>query len=640
MSCYIKKLCIAFLVLISNGIFSTQGVYAVDTVFLNSDTALKPIQQPELDQLMANSTAGSVLLKLERYFRERKAYSKYHSSDKKIRLLSLNTLTNYLIETKALDSALNVNERALKIQLDTNKELMVEAYHNAATIQYELSYYNDGMEWSLKALDLAQSIGDKKGQIEALNDAGITHWRFGNITKAKEYLEEALDMSRSDPVDYQSTILSNLGLVYLEEKNYEKAIELFESSVEIDIRKNEDHQIGITYNNLGLAYKQLNRFKGANMYLEKAYRISKANKDYKNVVLSLGNNSRVLAKLGMYDEASEKLDEALDILKMTGSSDGYAHIHYAYFLLNKEIGNYESALSNLQLHHTWKDSVLLKNNKAKITELNLKHEARQKENEILRLSEQNLIQERDLLKKDRMIKTFVLGGLVLILLLISIAFIFLKRAELRKQKMIFDTIAKTEIEEQHRIARDLHDSIGTMLASLKNHLSLIMVKNQKSETALDQAKKMLTKSIEETRRISHNMMPEELIKFGLVSAIEGILDDVRVSSNMKVTFEHDMNNTVIDKSKELHIYRIVQELVQNSLKHSKSDFLTVILKCDDRHISLKVEDKGKGFEYVKEMANGYGLKNIQSRVAFLKGKLSIETQINKGSIVNLNIPLS
>nr|WP_299340162.1 tetratricopeptide repeat protein [Allomuricauda sp.] len=607
---------------------------------LNSKEDVRPAQKNEVDSIIAKSNAKSVLSRLKFHFEQQELFPKNSEYNKKVRLKSLNALTDYFIRNKQLDSATTINQLALKIELGENQELMVENYNNTATIYYDKSYYNEGMKWSIIALELAQKIQDIDGEILALNDAGITNWRFGNNDKAKEYLERSWAMSQENPVNYQAVILSNLGLVYLEEEKYLKAREMFNISLEKYFNDGNEGQIGLTYNNLGIAAERLEKYTEAVQHLEMAYKSCFDSKDDKNMVLALTNLSRVKRKQKRYKESQVHLDEALEVLDAIQHANGYTDVYRELYRLNLEKGNLELALANMRLFYQWRDSVDAKNNANKIKELQFKHETAERENQILKLSEVTLTQQRDLAEKDKTIKTFLLGGLATILLFISVSFFLHRKSELKKQKMIFNAIAKTEIDEQHRIARDLHDSIGTMLASLKNHLSLVDAKDEKSESVVEKAKKMLTRSIEETRRISHNMMPEELIKFGLVSAIESLLDNVRVSTKMQVSFEHNDFAENVDKSKELHIYRIVQELVQNTLKHSKSDFLRVTLKCDEKLISLNVEDRGTGFEYMKDKAMGYGLKNIQSRVDFLKGKLDIISEKDKGSTFNLNIPVS
>lgn len=556
-----------------------------------------------------------------------------------IRLRALNILTDNLFRRKLLDSALNVSGQALRVSMADYQELVVEAYNNQANIYYAKSFYNEGFNSSLKALELSMAVNDSVGKILALNDVGTTYWMFNDLEIAENYLKESLALSEIIPVDYQSSILNNLALVYVSKRNFDEAIPLYERAIGLNHKYDPYKELGLMYNNLGKAYLQKGDLIKANKYLNEALYHTKKLKDSSSLVLALGNLANINKKQENFFSARNYLDKALLILSKTKSPKGYSDIYSRYYKLNEVMGKEQEALENIKEFYRWRDSLSKYQSLSRINELQYKNEVVEKENEVLKLSEINLMQQNHITEKDRTINVVVLSGIIVILLIMVISFIVLKRFELRKQKQIFDAITNTEIEEQHRIARDLHDSIGTMLASVKNQLALINSTDRPNNKIIDKAKEMLSGSIDETRRISHNMMPEELVKFGLISAVGSILDNVMFNTDMNVKFEHDEELPNIEKSKQLHIYRIVQELVQNTLKHSKSDFLEVVLKFEDKQILLNVSDKGQGFNYDNNTLSGYGLKNIKSRVDFLNGKMKVQSKSQQGASFDFNIPI-
>ncbi|WP_422106580.1 tetratricopeptide repeat protein [Winogradskyella sp.] len=590
------------------------------------------------DSIISISSSDDVLDRLEAFFKTKNLFEDLPENSEQYRLKSLNTLTDYLIRNYRIDSAIVVNDMALKIQVESHLELMVETYNNAAQTHFSRSYDNEGYKWSTKALELANRVRDTLGKMVALNDMGMISWKNKNLERAKTYLEESLSLSEKQPVQFQPTILSNLGLVYVADGMYSEAIALFKKA----LQQNTDHdpykQLGLTYNNLGYAYDEKGDLELALRYYDEAYSISKSNKDIETQVLTLGNLARIHRKKKQFTRSREYLDMALKILEDAGSAEGYANIYMKYYKFYEDLGQYERAIANLKLFHKWRDSVRLAKDATKLKELQYTQERMERQNEILSLTQENLIQQNNLNQKNRTLRTFVIVSLIVILLIVVLGFIYYRRSEIRKQNLVFDAIAKTEIEEQHRIARDLHDSIGAMLVSLKNYLSLFKP-SEDNEEHLKEVNGILSKTIEETRRISHNMMPEELVKFGLVSAIENILDTIVLSSNIEVVFEHDIQGDHIDKSKELHIYRIVQELIQNTIKHSNSNYLKVAVKGDDKQFFLNIADNGIGFDYDKVNTEGYGLRNIQSRVNYLKGKMIVKSAIGKGTRFRLQIPI-
>ena len=340
-----------------------------------------------------------------------------------------------------------------------------------------------------------------------------------------------------------------------------------------------------------------------------------------------------------YGPAKKHLDTALTLANKIDNSYGKMQIYKLFSLIYSEEGKYKKALELRIDYERWKDSISLHEQKVKVKELEKKYLDEERKNQILALTKDNLLKEKHILKKDRTIKTVLIMGIILILLLSIGFFIYKYRSSLYSQRAIFKTMVQTEIKEQHRIARDLHDSIGTMLATLKGQLSLIEPHRSQSVLALEKASHILDKTIGETRRISHNMMPEELVKFGLGSAVQSLLDDIRTSKNIITNFDYAIEEGEIDMSMKLHLYRIIQELVQNVIKHSDSEVLNIRISKLNDIISIAVKDEGKGFESDRSGKDGYGFKNIESRLNFLKGKWTIQSGPSKGTTVSLKIPV-
>ena len=150
---------------------------------------------------------------------------------------------------------------------------------------------------------------------------------------------------------------------------------------------------------------------------------------------------------------------------------------------------------------------------------------------------------------------------------------------------------------------------------------------------------MLDSSIQEMRRVAHNMMPETLVKFGLDAALKDFCNDISQSGALQVTYQSiGMNVSDISQTTTITIYRIVQELINNTMKHAVATSAIVQLEKANGEITLTVEDDGKGFNpAILQQSLGIGWSNIQSRVDFLKGKLDVKSGEGKGTSVLIEV---
>jgi len=213
----------------------------------------------------------------------------------------------------------------------------------------------------------------------------------------------------------------------------------------------------------------------------------------------------------------------------------------------------------------------------------------------------------------------------------------------RQQVRHLNALSEVQEQERSRFAKDLHDGLGGMLSGVK--LSLANMKGnmilsgdhvQTFERSLD----MLDNSILELRRVAHNLMPEALVKFGLTSALKDFCDFVNSSKVIHVIFQQVGNVKRLDLSMEVVLYRVANELVNNALKHSQASEIIMQLNYDDHSLTLTVEDNGVGFDKsILQKTTGSGWPNIQSRIAYLKGSLDIETSPGNGTAVNITIPV-
>ncbi|HKO82194.1 MAG TPA: sensor histidine kinase, partial [Chitinophagaceae bacterium] len=223
--------------------------------------------------------------------------------------------------------------------------------------------------------------------------------------------------------------------------------------------------------------------------------------------------------------------------------------------------------------------------------------------------------------------------------------------EAEKQLAATEAVLKGEEQERTRLARDLHDGLGGMLSGIKYSFQAMkgnLVMTPENQQAFERSMDMLDSSIKEMRRVAHNMMPEALVKFGLDIALKDFCNDINRSGALQVTYQSiGLENAVIEQTITITIFRIVQELINNTMKHASAKTAIVQITRTDGSISITVEDDGKGFDPVilksggarphDQVGRGIGWSNIGSRVEYLKGKLDVQSEPGKGTSVLIEL---
>ena len=211
---------------------------------------------------------------------------------------------------------------------------------------------------------------------------------------------------------------------------------------------------------------------------------------------------------------------------------------------------------------------------------------------------------------------------------------------LKQQQMASKAVIAAEEMERQRIARDLHDGIGQLFSTVKMNLSgiadRINITEESERVLMAKTLSLVDESCREVRAISHQMMPNVLLKLGLHMAVKDFIDKIDAAS-LKVTLETFGLNESIDPNVEIVLYRVIQESVNNVIRHARASTLYIQLDKDAESITVTIEDNGTGFDTTKSR-DGIGLKSIKARVAFLNGKVDYDSAPGKGTLVAVYIP--
>jgi signal transduction histidine kinase len=372
------------------------------------------------------------------------------------------------------------------------------------------------------------------------------------------------------------------------------------------------------------------------------------------IAVALEQNARIERCNKNYQAAGMHLANAIQIADEHNYLGVRNLVYYEKMFLMKEKGDHQQAFETALKLITLTDSftIAMNNNRRIINDAAFQTE--EKEKTIAFLQSKNEVQQTELKQKN--VLNYLLAGsalAVIIILLLSYRNYKQKQKlqqqrinelETEKKLMATEAVLKGEEQERTRLAKDLHDGLGGMLSGIKYSLNTLkgnLIMTPDNAQAFERSIDMLDSSIQEMRRVAHNMMPEALVKFGLDTALKDFCNEISKSGALQVAYQSiGMENENLPQTTAITIYRIVQELINNSIKHSAAANSIVQITKAANNISLTVEDDGKGFDAaILDRSKGIGWSNIKHRIDFLNGKLDIHSGPGNGTSVLVEITL-
>lgn len=360
-----------------------------------------------------------------------------------------------------------------------------------------------------------------------------------------------------------------------------------------------------------------------------------------------------------YEEAAGTLDILIkDSGKYRDSSRNLLLQLFHMSEVQALMGNYRNAYDWLLRFTVVSDSVKLENTSTEIASLEAKYRSTEKEKQILRLQSQN--EKAALTIKNNRLLNWLFGSISFFLLIVSgLALLFYRNSrkllehqrhvhelELHRMKqdqriMMFSSMLEGQEQERTRLARDLHDGLGGLLSGIKIELSQVNPgQPAESRQNLSRTIQHLDNAVNELRRIARSLMPELLMKYGLAEATREFCKNLSIAGKTSVVCQVFNYREQLSQEKQIVLYRIIQELVNNALKHADATQILVLLQQRDGILFITVEDDGKGFDVSKsEIKNGSGIANLKARAEFLNATIDIQSSSQTGTTVTIECPV-
>ncbi|MEH6304089.1 sensor histidine kinase [Olivibacter sp. CPCC 100613] len=498
--------------------------------------------------------------------------------------------------------------------------LLANNYYDIGNVFADIKQYNKAFSYFQRAANIfanhheyADAVSSHLGIVKAL--LYQEDFSPANKQRMQAHLQFAYEQLKDHPQAYPWTsyyILSGMYQQYVE-KNFARALQTYEEGIAFADKRQED------YNRIELLIRKYYLYFDNKEYQkarEMAYIVYKENEAYaltRNKLISLKN------------------------------------------LVNVEdaLGNKTKAFDLLKQYVALADTVNEKQTDVKINLIERKYEDAKKEKEIVALRAENQLNSAAL-KYNRAMLVFICIVLGCLLILLVLGYLLyrnkqrlakqqsdlheeqLQRMQKEQQIRFFDAMLQGQEQERKRLASDLHDGLGGLLSNVK----LLLSKNpciSPEPKAQEQHQIILNKldiAVNELRRIARNMMPETLLRFGLVTALRDFCEDLE-RSGINISLQTYGFSLEDDKDRQIMVYRILQELINNAVRHAGAN--TILVQCiqNDGKVFITVEDDGCGFDANDQERKGVGLHNVKNRVAYLNGQLDIQSERNVGTTINI-----
>ncbi|WP_317897929.1 tetratricopeptide repeat-containing sensor histidine kinase [Aurantibacillus circumpalustris] len=568
---------------------------------------------------------------------------------------SLSLSGNHLYLRGSYDSAKLSLFEAINLGTKINTPTIVaESYKYLGSVYESIGKKDSAFFLFYKALKLFEENRDSLGISEVFTVLAQSSFNYGETIQALNFLSKAEKIvSRNQDLSALSIIYRTYGMIYYQSDKYNKAIHYLLKSKAIDESLRNERAVAINLNILGACYEALDED-------AEAMDCYKSALNYYNVHGLKNWAGEILFNIGVFfynrdkeDSAVHYFEKALLALEVQESNAMVLKVLPLLSESHSILGNYRRAYETHVKYSKLNESLLNKEKIKQIAEVRTKYETEKKEQQITLLNEQNK-------SKAAQRNFFIAGSIILILILFGLSFYYRQRNKLaRKNEQIakekissllkeqeiksYDAMIEGQEEERKRIATDLHDRLGSMLSTVKilfgNLNEKIDIHQADNQKQYDKASSLLDEAVLEVRRIAQNLSTGMVITFGLIPALEELCESITESKILKCKFLCYGIEERMEQHIEIGVFRMMQEIVNNVLKHAKAKNLTIQLNRTEDSIAVTVEDNGVGFD-LKEKSKGMGLKNLEGRAYKMGGTYNIDSKPGHGTISIIEIPLT
>ena len=527
-------------------------------------------------------------------------------------------------------------------------------YANMGANYNQSGDYVQAVNWLLKALKIREQIHYDTGVANVAFNITHAYMKLNQFDEALRYNALAIEKYRmlknegmlGNAYTVRASVLRHKGEQPEATRYYQLALPLLQ-------RYNNTAGLRSAYDGLGLQALAQKRFVEAIGYFTRSRQYSKGDQHIQGIVSSDINLAQAALDSRQYASALFYIREAEPLAKQYTFKSDLLEIYklkIQYYTVRHQP---EAANRSFNAYEQLRDSISGEAVQAKVLELQTRFETEKKDSQIKLLTKQSRIQRLQLDNRALQVKqrNLLIGLVFAVALALGIgayarvkrirqqAALSLHEAVFKQKEVAARALFDGEQQERIRVARDLHDSIGQMLAVVRMNVSGLQ-EQQPENAQLAATLRLVDDTIAEVRNISHNLIPEEL-HFGLFTAMAALCDKINSAQHTRVALliDEQVKSHRFEQANALSIYRIVQEVLSNMMRHAQATLIEMEIKAAPGRMVIHIKDNGKGFDTTQvNDSKGLGWKNISARVNMLDGQLAVFSEQLIGTRIEIAIP--
>ncbi len=540
-------------------------------------------------------------------------------------------------------------EKAYHIAIgEADSATAAKASFTAGYGNYLEGNHDAALEWFLRAEYLYTALGDQAQLTATYNEMIVFYSKHKKFDAGDSVSIKAIRIAtRIKDTALLANAHNNRGLLMMRRGMHDSALSNLRKAYHFHRYLND--RVGMSYglDYMASVYAETGEYDKALDYLKQSRELKKESNDKMGEAIIANNIGEALLQRGDYAAALAYFREARTIAGTLSFSDLEAHtwqMEASALELKKDFAGAYTAIKKHQEIHS---QVLNEKRTKAIEELQTKYETDKKEQENILLQQKNQVQALKLTQR----KTAIITLTIISILIAGISYLLYNRYRLRQQtkmnaalmeqqELRARAVMDAEEHERQRLARELHDGVGQMLAATRRSIQ-ITGSNQDGKIT-DRAAETLSlmdESIREVRQLSHSMMPPSLRNKELAEALSELTERTGHTTTLDIQTEWvDMDHLTLNTSQTLMLYRTIQEIFSNIIRHAGATTVHFEMVNHRTELNIMIYDDGRGFD-VTSGADGLGLKNIRSRIAYLGGTVELDSWPGKGTTYIIYLPL-
>jgi signal transduction histidine kinase len=529
-----------------------------------------------------------------------------------------------------------------------DKPALVLVYRNLGNAYSQLGQVIPALQAYQKSVGIAEETGDLRAAARSIGNIGALYEEQKDFNNALEYILRAEQIAKETG---DSALLAdcanNKGIVYEQQQKYPEALAAYQQALRVYEGIGNIERIGLTLNNMGIVYKFLGDYNRSIAHYQRSLKMAELSNNKFIAAANLNNIGNVYALQRDYARAIAYNKRSLQIAQEIKALNIIIEAYNSLAEAHAEAGDYRQAYHFYREYSFARDSFINTERTEQIAELQTRYETEKKEKEIATLRQKEQLYQLHLARQQLVLErrnyqvAIISVALVLLALL---GYLFYSRQRLKQKQLREKAVLDTEYRERLRIARDVHDDLGSGLSRISLMAELAGQKTngvQASDRELQQIARISKGLVDNMRDLIWALDPEHASLDHLAARIREFCGDYLEENGIAARFDIPEDLPEIRVSRELlrNVFLTVKEAVHNAVKHAKAQSVHIRLHGAHGQLEISVADDGTGFEADKITEPGNGLRNMRQRIETLNGSHELVTTPGTGTVIRIRIPL-